>query len=105
MIEKIKTKLSGYKRGMINIGGGVNLVVGLVVIAIVGSVGASILASNQATQVTDSTAYNITGYGLDGLLNFAAQLGNVGQVGGLALILSVLAIALWMFWGKSGEQR
>lgn len=71
-----------------------------------GSIGATILASNQATQTVNSTAYNVSGNALTGLANFAAQLGNVGLVAGLALILLVLFGGLWfVFSGNMGGRR
>ena len=96
----LKKILAGTKKGFIDMYQGVMLVLSLVVIAIVGSIGATILATNQATQTTNSVAYNVSGYGLTGLNSFASQLSNVGLVGGLALILIVLFGGLYFLFGQ-----
>lgn len=89
------------RKGMIDVKGGVMLVLGLVMIALVGSIGATILASQQATQTENGTAYNISGYGLTAITNFANQLGTVGLVAGLGLILLVLFGAVYFLFGRT----
>ena len=110
----LKEILTKTKKGFIDMQQGVMLVLSLVVIAIVGSIGASILATNQAAQKTcvgvtscvagvndtSTVASNITGYGLTGINSFASQLSNVGLVGGLALILIVLFGGLYFLFGQ-----
>ena len=98
-----KNVLERTKKGFIDMERGVMLVLGLVVIGIVGSIGATILTTNQATQSANSYAYNISGYGLTGLNSFASQLSNVGLVGGLALILIVLFGGLYFLFGRGSR--
>ena len=95
--------LAKTKKGFMDMNQAVMLALGLVVVAIVGSIGATILATNQASQTSGSYAYNISGYGLSGLNSFASQLSNVGLVGGLALILMVLFGGLYFLFAGRGR--
>lgn len=87
------------------------LVLGLGIFAISGGVTADVvqevradefgIAGCNATTVQSCSAlYNITTQGLEGQQELANQSDNIGQVGGLALIILMLVSVFGIFFGR-----
>jgi len=70
-----------------------------VFISITGQVNSSV----QATQTTNTLAYNITGQSLTGIWNASQQLPLLGTIIGLsAVLLLLLGLFMWKKGGKGG---
>ena len=65
-----------------------------VVIAIVISLGATVLAGMQDTQTADSVAFNTTGAGLDSLSTFGDYLPTIALVVVISLIIGIISVYL-----------
>lgn len=73
------------------------LALGLGIYGIAGSFTADITSDIQADQVADSYAYNISSNALAGQQELSNQADNVGQIGGLALVLLILLAVFGVF--------
>ena len=67
---------------------GISLVVGAIVLGL----GATILASIQATQVTGSVAANATGYGLTGVNTLASYVPTIAIVAAAAVVIGIILV-------------
>jgi len=80
-----KRKMKGYSiQSLVPLG------VAFVVIAFVISMGGEILTSLQDDQTTDSVAYNVTGHGLDSMVELGSWLPTLALVVIAAIVIGVL---------------
>jgi hypothetical protein len=86
------------KKGFISYGNVPSLVIVAVTIAIVLGVGATILDGIQATQTTDSYAYNSTQDGLEGLSDLSGW-----QTTWAVILAAVVVLGLVSFFRRSTE--
>ena len=94
--------LTSKKKGAITLENGAALAVVFAVFIMVGSFVGNILAGVQANQTTNSTAFNITGFGLTGLVNLYNQSGNMGLVLGGVIIIGLL-VGGFMIFRQGGQ--
>jgi hypothetical protein len=71
----------------------VPLIIVVVVVALVGGIGANILSSVQADQTADTQAYNASSAGLEGIGNFSGNLPLIATVIVSALLIGILVVA------------
>lgn len=64
----------------------------LVVVAIVLGLGATILASIQGGQTTNSVAYNASGFGLTGLATLASYVPTIALVAVAAVVIGIILV-------------
>lgn len=76
------------------------LALGLGIFAISGGLTADIVTDVRDDQTANSYAYNISTQGLEGQQELANQSDNIGQVGGLALIILMLVSVFGIFFGR-----
>lgn len=89
------------KKGALTLDAGPNLVLMLgLMVLITAAVGLSVQAF-QTSQTLNSASYNITGFGLTGLLNFSIQMPTIGTILGVALIIGIV-VAAFAFGGEGG---
>jgi hypothetical protein len=72
----------------------------VVIIVLAAAFSASILSSIQATQTTNSAAYNTTGYGLTTLTNISQQMPNIGLILVVAVIIGILVGSFLVYQSK-----
>lgn len=89
MLDKIKMLKS--KKGY-TIQDLVPLAIGFVVVAIVIGLGATILNNIQGTQVSNSAAFNATGYGLTSLNTMSSYLPTLAIVTIAAVIVGIIIV-------------
>lgn len=83
-----------YKKGM-TLGDAAGMALSFVVFVVMVSVGGLVLAGIQTGQVTDSVAYNVTGFGLTGITNLGNQAGTIGTIIGAAILISIVVGAFY----------
>ena len=88
------------KKGAISLGEAAAMALAFVLFVVVTSVGGQVLAGVQSSQTSGSAAYNITGYGLTGLINLGNQSGTLGTIIGAAVIIGILLTAFYMTKGQ-----
>ena len=69
-----------------------NVGIALVVAAIILGLGATVLASIQATQTTNSVAFNATGYGLTGVSTLASYVPTIAIVAAAAVVIGIILV-------------
>ena len=84
---EIKNKKGNVMNGVLT---AVLVVVGIVILAFVSSIGASIVTTQQTSQTVNSYAYNASGQGLSGINTFAQQIPSIANIGVLVVILMLL---------------
>jgi hypothetical protein len=82
-------------KGNITLGDASAAAVAFVLFVIVVGIGASVLAGVQASQVASSVAYNVSGFGLQGLLNLGNQAGTIGTILGAAILIGIVVSAFY----------
>lgn len=75
--------------------------IAFVVIAVTLGIGATILTSVQGTQTADTTAYNISGYGLESLGTLGSWLNTQALIIAAAVVLAVI-VTFFAFRGRMG---
>lgn len=76
------------------------LVLGFVVLVITTAIGGSVLQGVQGSQTVNSSAFNATKDGVNGVLNFSSQMPVVGTI--LAAVV-IIGLLLGAFVMKNGE--
>ncbi|MEE9238433.1 MAG: hypothetical protein V3U58_02615 [Thermodesulfobacteriota bacterium] len=72
------------------------IAIALVVAAIILGLGATILEKIQGTQTTNKTAFNASGFGLDGLNTMAEFLPTIAIVAVAAIVIGIILV----FFGR-----
>ncbi len=72
------------------------IAIALVVAAIILGLGATILEKIQGTQTTNNTAFNASGFGLDGLNTMAEFLPTIAIVAVAAIVIGIILV----FFGR-----
>lgn len=67
-----------------------NIGITLVILAIILGIGATILANIQATQTTNSVAYNTSGFGLTGLSTLGSYVPTIALVAVAAVVVGIV---------------
>ena len=88
-LAKLLKSNKGYQVGDL-----LPLAIVFVVVAVAISLGADVLDDIQATQTTNSVAYNATGYGLTSMNTFAKWLPTIALVVVIAVIIGILIVYL-----------
>jgi hypothetical protein len=83
-------QLEKLERGNVNVMGLAVAAIGLVVTAIVISVGLTIMGSYQTSLTVNSSAYNATGEAGEGITALAQQLPTIGLVIAAAAVIGIL---------------
>ena len=75
------------------------IAIALVVAAIILGLGATILEKIQGTQTVNATAFNASGFGLDGLNTMAEFLPTIAIVAVAAIVIGIILV----FFGRGGR--
>ena len=78
------------KKGQVSFASAPVMVMSLVLMGLVAAAGIIALVAFKSTNSTDATANTSIGYAITGISNFTAQLGTVGTMIGVGLILVVI---------------
>ena len=77
------------------------IAIALVVAAVILGLGATILEKIQGTQTVNKTAFNATGFGLDGMNTMAEFLPTIAIVAVAAIVIGIILV----FFGRPGGSR
>lgn len=90
------------KKGAVNMGDAPALVLSLGLMVLIGAAVALAVQSFGNTLTTDTAAYNVSKFGLQGLQQFSAQIPTIGVILGVALIIGIVLAAFAGVLGSKG---